>query len=106
MSYCQHNIIANSSFSWWGAWLNTHPKKIVIAPKQWFNNQSITVIPCYVLLKIDHTEIKIPMNRFKAFAEWYLEDQGEKDQCASENTCDKEKYAFCDKWCSDYTPAT
>jgi hypothetical protein len=37
MSRCQHHILANSSFSWWGAWLNPSKEKTVIVPSKWFN---------------------------------------------------------------------
>ena len=46
MHKCAHNIIANSTYSWWAAFLNTNKEKIIIAPKTWFNNNmSIDIVP-------------------------------------------------------------
>ena len=56
MSYCNHNIIANSSFSWWGAWMNQNSKKMVLAPSKWFFNKEMQLLS---LDLIPHDWIKI-----------------------------------------------
>lgn len=42
MSRCRHHVIANSSFSWWGAWLATHENQMVICPEPWFNDPRLS----------------------------------------------------------------
>lgn len=52
MSRCNHHILANSSFSWWGAYLNPSKDKTVIAPARWFNNQDCRDIYTPEMLRI------------------------------------------------------
>lgn len=65
MSSCKHHIIANSSFSWWGAWLGHYENKIVIAPDRWYNGMST---PDILPLEWIRIPIKSSQNRDKRLA--------------------------------------
>lgn len=52
MSQCKHQIIANSSFSWWAAWLNDYKEKIVISPSCWMHGETVQDIVCEDWVKI------------------------------------------------------
>lgn len=55
MSMCKHNIVANSSFSWWGAWLNQNAEKIVVCPHKWGNRAEYRYTPCESWVKIKNS---------------------------------------------------
>ncbi|MCH8466616.1 MAG: alpha-1,2-fucosyltransferase [Roseinatronobacter sp.] len=47
MSHCRHHIIANSTFSWWGAWLADSPEQVVVAPSSWFQGSDEQIVDIY-----------------------------------------------------------
>lgn len=56
MSLCKHNIIANSSFSWWGAWLNTNRSKVIISPEKWMKEDIVNSPICKDWVKVKNMD--------------------------------------------------
>jgi len=54
MSKCKHNIISNSTFGWWGAWLNNNPSKTIVAPSKWYKKQSDANLIPNTWIRIDN----------------------------------------------------
>ncbi len=75
-TYCTHNIISNSTFSWWGAWLNPNPNKIVIAPKKWFGVQMTKYFNTKDLIPDEWVRLKNPRTlglKLKIFYNWSID---------------------------------
>jgi hypothetical protein len=62
MSMCKHNIMANSSFSWWGAWLNSNEDKVVIIPNKWANGFEAAHVACPDWICLDTENIIVSEN--------------------------------------------